>query len=74
LKKYATQVGLDRKRFNVADKARAVIRRDMEDGEVYGVEATLSLFINGATLTDYSADGLRAAIEKAFVGAEKRTP
>ncbi|HMG75931.1 MAG TPA: thioredoxin domain-containing protein [Pyrinomonadaceae bacterium] len=77
LKKYATQVGLDRKRFDAdleAGKYDAVIRRDIEDGEVYGVEATPTFFINGAVLTEYSADGLRAAIEKAFARAGKRTP
>ena len=75
LKKYATQVGLDRKRFDAeleAGKYEPVIRRDMEDGEVYGVEATPTFFINGAILTDYSADGLRAAIEKAFARVQNR--
>ena len=77
LKKYATQVGLDRKRFDAeleAGKYEALIRRDVEDGEVYGVEATPTFFINGAVLTDYSASGLRAAIDKAFARAQKRTP
>lgn len=75
LKKFATQVGLDRKRFDAeleTGKYDAIIRRDMEDGEVYGVEATPAFFINGAVLTDYSADGLRAAIEKAFARAGRR--
>ena len=77
LKMYATQVGLDRKRFDAeldAGKYDTVIRRDIEDDEVYGVEATPTFFINGAVLTEYSADGLRAAIEKAFARAGKRTP
>lgn len=77
LKKYGTQVGLDRKRFDAeleTGKYEPVLRRDIEDGEVYGVEATPTFFINGITLTDYSADGLRAAIDKAFARAGKRTP
>ena len=77
LKKYATQVGLDRTRFDAeleAGKYDSVIRRDIQDGETYGVEATPTLFINGAILTEYSADGLRRAIEKAFARAGKRTP
>ena len=77
LKKYATQVGLDRKRFDAeldSGKHEPVLRRDIEDGEVYAVEATPTFFINGAVLTDYSADGLRAAIDKAFARAGKRTP
>src|SRR5260370_13811626 len=43
LKKYATQIGLDRKRFDAeldTGKYEASIRRDQEEGEVYGVEAT----------------------------------
>jgi len=75
LKKYATQVGVDRKRFDAeldAGKYDATIRRDIEDGEVYGVEVTPTFFINGAILTEYSADGLRAAIDKAFARAGKR--
>ena len=69
LKKYATQVGLDRKRFDAdfeTDKFGADIRRDMEEGETYGIEGTPSIYINGVMLTTLSADGLRAAIEKAF--------
>ena len=77
LKKYATQVGLDRKRFDAeleSGKYEPVLRRDMEDGEMYGVEATPTFFINGAVLTEYSADGLHKAIDKAFARSGKRTP
>lgn len=76
LKKYATQVGLDRKRFDTeldAGKYDNVISRDMDDGETYGIESTPTFFINGIVLTEYSADGLRRAIDKAFARA-KRTP
>jgi len=75
LKKYATQVGLDRKRFDAElaeSKYDANIRRDIDEGEVYGVEATPTIFINGVMLTEFSADGLRAAIEKGFARAGKR--
>jgi protein-disulfide isomerase len=69
LKKYATQIGLDRKRFDLefeSGKYDADIRRDIEDGEMYGIEGTPTIFINGVMLTELGADGLRAAIEKAF--------
>jgi protein-disulfide isomerase len=69
LKKYATQIGLDRKRFDAefdSGQYEPVVRRDMEEGEVYGIEATPTFFINGVILTDYSEEGLRAAIEKGF--------
>jgi len=76
LKKYATRVGLDRKRFDAeldAGKYDSVIRHDMEDGETYGIESTPTFFINGIVLTEYSADGLRRTIDKAFAQAGKRT-
>jgi len=69
LKKYATQVGLDRKRFDAdfeTGKFDADIRRDIEEGETYGIEGTPTIFINGVMLTKLSADGFREAIEKAF--------
>jgi protein-disulfide isomerase len=74
LKKYATQVGLDRKRFDAeleAGKYDPVIHRDIEDGETYGIEATPTFFINGAILTEYSADGVRKAIDRAFARGKK---
>jgi protein-disulfide isomerase len=69
LKKFATQVGLDRKRFDAdfeSGKYDADIRRDVEEGEAYGIEGTPTIFINGVMLTTLSADALREAIEKAF--------
>jgi len=69
LKKYATQVGLDRKRFDMdfeSGKFDADIRRDIEEGETYGIEGTPSIYVNGVMLTTLSADALREAIEKAF--------
>ncbi len=74
LKKFATQVGLDRKRFDAdldGGKFEAEIRRDMEEGETYGIEGTPTIFINGVMLTKFSEAGLREAIEKAFARAGK---
>ena len=71
----ATQIGLDRKRFDLefdSGKYDADIRRDIEDGEMYGIEGTPTIFINGVMLTELGADPLRAAIEKAFAKAGKR--
>ena len=75
LKKYASQVGLDRKQFDSefdSGKYEAIVRHDIEDGDGYGVEATPTFFINGVMLTDYSGEGLKAAIDKAFARAGKR--
>ena len=75
LKKYAAQVGLDRKQFDAdfdSGKYEPVVRHDVEEGEGYGIEATPTIFINGVMLTEFSGEGLRAAIEKAFTRTGKR--
>lgn len=69
LKKFATQVGLDRARFDAdLDSGKFVpdIRRDIEEGEMYGIEYTPTIFVNGVMLTTLSAEGLREAIEKSL--------
>jgi len=68
LKKYATQVGLDRVRFDAAlDRGvyAEEVRKDVEDGEMYGVGSTPTIFINGVQLRVLSVEGLRAAIDRA---------
>jgi len=74
LKKYATQAGLDRKRFDAdldSGKFNENIRRDIEDGEMYGIESTPTIYINGVMLTTLSPDGLREVIDKALARAGK---
>ena len=74
LKKFATQAGLDRARFDAdlaSGKFDADIRRDIEEGEQYGIEGTPTIFINGVVLTTLSADGLREAIDKGLARAGK---
>ena len=73
LKKYATEVGLDRARFDAAlDRGTyaAEVQKDVEDGEMYGVGSTPTIFINGLQLKVLSVEGLRAAIDRA-AGAPK---
>jgi len=68
LKKYATELGLDRARFDAAldgGTYAAEIKHDIEDGEIYGVGSTPTLFINGVMLRTLSADALREAIDRA---------
>ena len=68
LKKYASELGLDRTRFDAElDKGiyAAEVKHDMDDGEMYGVGSTPSIFINGVLLTTLSAEGLREAIDHA---------
>ena len=73
LKKYASELGLDRARFDAAlDRGAyaAEVQRDVEDGELYGVGSTPTIFINGVQLRVLSPEGLRDAIDK----AAKSTP
>ena len=68
LKKYASELGLDRVKFDAAlDRGTyaAEVTKDVSDGEVYGVGSTPTIFVNGVQLRVLSADGLRAAIDRA---------
>jgi protein-disulfide isomerase len=68
LKKYASELGLDRARFDAAldgGTYAAEVKRDVEDGEMYGVNVTPTIFVNGVQLRALSAEGLRAAIDRA---------
>ena len=68
LKKYATDLGLDRARFDAAlDRGvyAAEVAKDVADGEMYGVGSTPTIFVNGVQLKVLSADGLKQAIDNA---------
>lgn len=67
LKKYASELGLDRARFDAAldsGKYAAEVKHDIDDGQMYGVENTPTIFVNGITLRELSAEALRAAIDR----------
>lgn len=67
LKKYASELGLDRARFDAAldgGKFAAEVKHDIDDGQMYGVESTPTIFINGITLRELSGEALRAAIDR----------
>lgn len=69
LKKYASTLGLDRKRFDSEldnGTHAAEVQHDVEDGEIYGIESTPTIYINGVRLNEFSAEGLRAAIDRAM--------
>jgi protein-disulfide isomerase len=77
LKQYATELGLDRTRFDAAlDKGTYVaeIKRDIEDGEIYGIASTPSIFINGVMLRTLSAEALREAIDRAAAARRTSAP
>jgi protein-disulfide isomerase len=69
LKKYASDLGLDRAKFDSAldsGQYAAEVSHDVTDGDAYGVDATPTIFINGIRLRNMTAEGLRTAIEGAF--------
>jgi protein-disulfide isomerase len=71
LKKYASDLGLNRARFDAAlDRGvyQAEVNKDVEDGEIYGVGSTPTIFINGVQLKMLNEEGLREAIDRAAGG------
>jgi protein-disulfide isomerase len=75
LKKYASELGLDRARFDVAldgGKYSAEVKHDLDDGQIYGVASTPTIFVNGKLLRTLSSDGLKAAIDQALSKAGAR--
>ncbi len=75
LKKYATEIGLDRARFDAAldsGKFAAEVRHDVAQGELYGVGGTPTIFINGVKLNELTSEALRAAIDQALAAAGAR--
>ncbi|MFN2510376.1 MAG: thioredoxin domain-containing protein [Pyrinomonadaceae bacterium] len=77
LKKYASELGLDRARFDAAldnGTFAAEVRRDIVDGEMYGIDSTPTIFVNGVILKTLSAEDLRAAIDRSLSAPSTKTP
>jgi protein-disulfide isomerase len=75
LKEYASQLGLDRKKFDAAldsGKYSDSVKRDLADGDKGGVDSTPTVFINGKRALDKSREALKLAIEAAFADAVKK--
>lgn len=69
LKKYASELGLNRVRFDAALDSgvyAAEVQKDIADGMMYGVSGTPTIFINGVRLTTMSEEALRDAIDRAL--------
>ena len=75
LKQYASQLGLDRKKFDAAldsGKFSDRVKRDLADGDRIGVDSTPTVFINGKRAREKSREALKTAIEAALKdGGEK---
>lgn len=77
LKKYASELGLNRQKFDAALDGgiyASEIKRDIADGEIYGVGSTPTVFVNGVMLRVLSADGLRQAIDRAAAARRTSAP
>ncbi len=69
LKKYAADLGLNIKQFELdfsSERTAAEVRKDMADGNEYGIRGTPTIFINGVKVNRLSAEGFRAAIDRAL--------
>jgi protein-disulfide isomerase len=77
LKKYASELGMNRARFDAeldGGTYAAEVKHDIEDGEIYGIESTPTIFVNGVMLRTLSADALRSAIDHATASPRASTP
>lgn len=69
LKKYAAQIGLNQKQFDLdlgSEKFAAVVRRDLADGASYGITGTPTIFVNGVKARQNTAQAIRRQIEQAL--------
>jgi protein-disulfide isomerase len=69
LKKYASEVGLNRTRFDAALDSgvyKVEVENDVSDGTQYGIAGTPTVFVNGVRVNRLSAETLRTAIERAL--------
>lgn len=69
LKKYAAELGLNQKQFDLdleSEKIAAEVRKDIEDGKSYGITGTPTIFVNGVKIRELSAESFRKAVEKAL--------
>ena len=69
LKKYAADLGLNLKQFELdftSEKTAAEVRKDMADGKNYGIGGTPTIYVNGVKVNRLSTEGFRTAIDRAL--------
>ena len=69
LKSFASELGLDRARFDSAldsGKFAGLVELDVEDGMKLGLTGTPSLFINGRRVTAKTYEELKASVDAAL--------
>ena len=75
LRQYATELGLDRARFDASldsGKFAEKVQRDVIDGHKLGVNGTPTLFINGKRVSDHSYENVKSVIEAALKQTTQR--
>ena len=75
LKEYAGRLNLDQAKFDQAlDTGRFAdkVRRDLQDGNKLGVDATPTVFINGRPVKDRSYEAMKRVIDAALKPGAKR--
>jgi protein-disulfide isomerase len=75
LKKYASDLGLDRARFDAdldGGKYAKEVSHDVEEGKAYGIGGTPTIFVNGVRLLELGDRSIKAAIDRAFERAGQR--
>jgi len=76
LKEYASQLQLDRAKFDAAldsRKFRERVARDIDEGGRLGVNATPTFFVNGRRVSEISYEALKAAIDAAINAGSLKT-
>jgi protein-disulfide isomerase len=76
LKQYATEVGLDRAKFDAAldtGKFAEKVQRDVMDARKLGVNGTPALYINGKRISDNSYESVKSAVETALKAGSPQT-
>jgi protein-disulfide isomerase len=69
LRQYASEVGLDRARFDASldsGKLAEKVQRDVIDGRKLGINGTPTIYINGKRISDNSYESVKSAIESAL--------
>jgi protein-disulfide isomerase len=69
LKKYAAQLGLNARQFEIdfsSEATAAEVRKDIADGESYGVTGTPTIFVNGIKVRRLTEDAIRETIQNAL--------
>ena len=76
LKQYATELGLDRARFDASldsGKFAENVKRDVLDGRKLGINGTPTLYVNGKRVSDRSYDALKATIESTLKAVDEKS-